>query len=51
MFCRIGTLERNQQGSEKGQGVEEDKQERLQQEGDQVRLNCNFISGSRTKLH
>jgi hypothetical protein len=35
----------------KGQGVEEEQQGRPQQEGDQVRLGCDSISGSRTSLH
>jgi hypothetical protein len=35
----------------KGQGVDEEKQGRSQQEGDQVRLGCDSISGSRTNLH
>jgi hypothetical protein len=40
-----------QQGLGKGQGVEEEQQGRPQQEGDQVRLGCDSISGSRTSLH
>jgi hypothetical protein len=40
-----------QQGLWKGQGVEEEQQGRPQQEGDQVRLGCDSISGSRTNLH
>jgi hypothetical protein len=41
----------DQQGLGKGQGVEEEQQGRPQQEGDQVRLGCDSISGSRTSLH
>jgi hypothetical protein len=41
----------NQQGLGKGQGVEEDRQGRPYQEGDQVRLGCDSISGTRTNLH
>jgi hypothetical protein len=41
----------DQQGLGKGQGVEEEQQGRPQQEGDQVRVGCDSISGSRTSLH
>ena len=41
----------DQQGLGKCQGVEEEQQGRTQQEGDQVRLGCDSISGSRTSLH
>jgi hypothetical protein len=34
-----------------GRGVEEDQQRHPQQEGDQVRLGHDSISGSRTTLH
>jgi hypothetical protein len=47
----IRNLRENQQGLGKGQGVEEEQQGRPQQEGDQVRLGCDSISGSRTSLH
>jgi hypothetical protein len=47
----IRYLGEDQQGLGKGQGVEELKQGRPQQEGDQVRLGCDSISGSRTSLH
>jgi hypothetical protein len=39
------------QGLGKVQGVEEDQQGRPQQEGDQVRLGCDSILGSKTSLH
>jgi hypothetical protein len=39
------------QGLGKCQGVEEEQQGRPQQEGDQVRLGCDSISGSKTNLH
>jgi hypothetical protein len=45
----IRNLGEDQQG--KGQGVEEEQQGRPQQEGDQVRLGCDSISGSRISLH
>jgi hypothetical protein len=47
----IRYLGKDQQGLGKGQGVEEEQQERPQQEGDQVRVGCDSISGSRTSLH
>jgi hypothetical protein len=47
----IRYLGEDQQGLGKGQGVEEEQQGRPQQEGDQVRLGCDSISGSRTSLH
>jgi hypothetical protein len=47
----IRYLGEDQQGLGKGQGVEEEQQGRPQQEGDQVRLVCDSISGSRTSLH
>jgi hypothetical protein len=47
----IMNLGENQQGLGKGQGVEEEQQGHPQQEGDQVRLGCDSISGSRTSLH
>jgi hypothetical protein len=47
----IRYLEEDQQGLRKCQGVEEEQQGRPQQEGDQVRLGCDSISGSRTSLH
>jgi hypothetical protein len=47
----IRNLGEDQQGLGKGLGVEEEKQERPQQEGDQVRLDCDSILGSRTSLH
>jgi hypothetical protein len=46
----IKYLGEDQQGLGKGQGVEE-QQGRPQQEGDQVRVGCDSISGSRTNLH
>jgi hypothetical protein len=46
----IRNLGANQQGLRKGQGDMEEKQERLQQGEDQVRLNRDSISGSRTSL-
>jgi hypothetical protein len=39
------------QGLGKGLGVEEEQQGRPQQEGDQVRLGCDSISGFRTSVH
>ena len=42
----IRYLGEDQQGLGKGQGVEEEQQGRPQQEGDQVRLGCDSISGS-----
>jgi hypothetical protein len=47
----IRYLKEDQQGLGKGQGVEEEQQGRPQQEGDQVRVDCDSISGSRTSLH
>ena len=47
----IRNLGEDQQGLGKGQGVEEEQQGWPQQEGDQVRLGCDSISGSRTSLH
>jgi hypothetical protein len=47
----IRYLGEDQQGLGKGQGVEEEQQGRPQQEGDQVQLGCDSISGSRTSLH
>jgi hypothetical protein len=47
----IRYLVEDKQGLGKDQGVEEEQQERPQQEGDQVRLGCDSISGSRTSLH
>jgi hypothetical protein len=41
----------DQQGLRKDQGVEEEQQGRPQQEGDQVRLGFDSISGSKTSLH
>jgi hypothetical protein len=46
----IRNLEEDQQGLEKGQGVEEEQQKHRQQEGHQVRLGCDSISGSMTSL-
>jgi hypothetical protein len=47
----IRYLGEDQKGLGKGQGVEEEQQGRPQQEGDQVRVGCDSISGSRTSLH
>jgi hypothetical protein len=47
----IRNLGEDQQGLGKGLVVEEEQQGRPQQEQDQVRLGCDFISGSRTSLH
>ena len=47
----IRYLGEDKQGLGKGQGVEEEQQGWPQHEGDQVRLGCDFISGSRTSLH
>jgi hypothetical protein len=47
----IRNLGEDQQGLGKGQGVEEEQQGCPQQEGDQVRLGCDSILGSRTSLH
>jgi hypothetical protein len=47
----IRNLGEDNQGIWKGLGVEEEQQGRPQQEGDQVRLGCDSISGSRTSLH
>jgi hypothetical protein len=38
-------------GLGKVQGVEEEQQGPPQQDGDQFRLGCDFISGFRTSLH
>jgi hypothetical protein len=46
----IRNLGEDQQGLGKGLGVEEEQQGRPRQEGDQVRLGCDSISGSRTSL-
>jgi hypothetical protein len=48
---RIRNLEEDQKGLGKGLGVEEEQQGRPQQEGDQVQVSCDSISGSRTSLH
>jgi hypothetical protein len=47
----IRNLGEDQQGLGKGLVVEEEQQGRPQQEGDQARLGCDSISGSRTSLH
>jgi hypothetical protein len=47
----IRNLGEDQQGLGKGLVVEEEEQGCPQQEGDQVRLGCDSISGSRTSLH
>jgi hypothetical protein len=47
----IRYLGEDQQGLGKGQGVEDEQQGRPQQEGDQVRVGCDSISGFRTSLH
>jgi hypothetical protein len=47
----IRNLGEDQKGLWKGLGVEEEQQGHPQQEGDQVRLGCDSISGSRTSLH
>jgi hypothetical protein len=47
----IRNLGEDQQGLWKGLVVEEEPQGRPQQEGDQVRLCCDSISGFRTSLH
>jgi hypothetical protein len=47
----IRNLGEDQKGLGKGLGVEEEQQWRPQQEGDQVRLDCGSILGSRTSLH
>jgi hypothetical protein len=47
----IRYLGEDQQGLGKGQVVEEEQQGRPQHEGDQVRVGCDSISGSRTSLH
>jgi hypothetical protein len=47
----IWYLGEDHQGLGKGQGVEEEQQGQPQQEGDQVRLGRDSISGSRTSLH
>jgi hypothetical protein len=48
---RIRNLGEDQQGLGTGLGVEEEQQGRPQQEGDQVRVSCDSISGSRISLH
>ena len=47
----IRNLGEDQQGLGKGLGVEEEQHGCPQQEGDQVRLGCDSILGSRTSLH
>jgi hypothetical protein len=47
----IRYLGEDQQGLGKSQGIEEEQQGRPQQEGDQVRLGYDSISGSRTSMH
>jgi hypothetical protein len=47
----IRNLGEDQKGLWKGLVVEEEQQGRPQKEGDQVRLGCDSISGSRTSLH
>jgi hypothetical protein len=47
----IRNLGEDQQGLWKGLVVEEEQQGRPQQEGNQVRLGCDSISGSKTSLH
>jgi hypothetical protein len=47
----IRNLGEDQKGLWKGLGVVEEQQGRPQLEGDQVRLGCDSISGSRTSLH
>jgi hypothetical protein len=47
----IRNLREDHQGLGKGLGVEDEQQGRPQQEGDQVRLGCDSISGSRTSLY
>jgi hypothetical protein len=47
----IRNLGEDQQGLGKGLRVQEEQQGRPQQEGDQVQLGCDYISGSRTSLH
>jgi hypothetical protein len=47
----IRNLGEDQQGLGKSQGVEEEQQGHPQQEGNQVRLGCDSISGYRTSLH
>jgi hypothetical protein len=47
----IRYLGEDQQGLGKGQGVEEEQQRPPQQEGEQVQLGCDSISGFRTTLH
>jgi hypothetical protein len=47
----IRYLGEDQQGLGNGQVVEEEQQGRPQQEGDQVQVDCDSISGSRTNLH
>jgi hypothetical protein len=46
----IRNLGEDCQGLGKGLGIEKEQQGRPQQEGDQVRLGCDSISGSRTSL-
>ena len=47
----IRYLGEDQQELRKGLVVEEEEQRCPQQEGDQVRLSCDSISGFRTSLH
>jgi hypothetical protein len=47
----IRNLGEDKQGLGKSLGVEEEQQGCPQQEGDQVRLGCDSISGSRISLH
>jgi hypothetical protein len=47
----IRNLGEDHQGLGKGLGVEDEQQGHPQQEGDQVRLGCDSISGSRASLH
>jgi hypothetical protein len=47
----IRNLREDEQELGKGQGVEKEQQGRPQQEGDQVRLGCDSILGSRTSLY
>jgi hypothetical protein len=47
----IRNIEKDQQRLGKGQGAEEEEQWRPQQEGHQVRLGCDSISGSMTSLY
>jgi hypothetical protein len=47
----IRNLGEDQQGLGKGQWAEEEDQGRPQQQGHQVRLDCDSISGSMTSLY